>query len=186
MALQDGTYRIGPDVGRLLVHTGRTGLGSKAGHDLTLGATSWSGTVVVDTGDPARSSVTIDVRVASLHVVSGSGGVKPLTDSDRADIERIMRDKVLDAARHPTITFRSTRVSGTLESFTVDGEATIMGTPRPVTASGSADADGRVRARATVPQSRWGIKPYSAFFGALKVADDVVIEVEVALEAPSP
>jgi polyisoprenoid-binding protein YceI len=185
MAVRDGTYPVGPAVGRLLVHTGRTGLGSRAGHDLTIGALAWSGTVVVNAGDTARSSVSIDVDVASLHVVSGSGGVKPLTGSDRADIERIMCDKILDAARHPTITFRSTRVSGTSESFTVDGDLTITDTSRPITATGNADAGGRVRATATVPQSRWGIKPYSAFFGALKVADEVMIEVEVQLGPPA-
>lgn len=186
MALHDGSYQLGPDAGRLLVRTGRTGLGSRAGHDLTIGALSWSGTVVVDTSDPGRSSVSIDVGVASLHVVGGSGGVKPLSDSDRADIERIMRDKILDSAKYPMITFRSTRVSGTSESFTVDGELTIRGTTHTVTANGSAGADSQVRATATVSQSRWGIKPYSAFLGALKVADDVVIEVEVTLETPTP
>jgi polyisoprenoid-binding protein YceI len=185
MAVRDGTYPIGPEVGRLLVHTGRTGLGSRAGHDLTIGATAWSGTVVVDTGDPGHSSLSIDVDVPSLRVVSGSGGVKPLTDSDRADIERIMCDRMLDAARHPTITFRSTRVSGTSESFMVDGDLTIKAVSRPVTVTGNSDADGRVRATATVPQSRWGIKPYSAFFGALKVADEVMIEVEVLLSPPT-
>lgn len=185
MAVRDGTYRVGPDVGRLLVHTGRTGLGSRAGHDLTIGAMAWSGDVVVDTGDAARSSVSVDIDVASMHVISGSGGVKPLTDSDRADIERTMCDKILDAARHPIIRFRSTRVSGTSESFTVDGDLTIKDVSRPVTATGSSDSDGRVRATATVPQSRWGIKPYSAFFGALKVADEVMIEVEVLLNPPA-
>jgi hypothetical protein len=30
-------------------------------------------------------------------------------------------------------------------------------------------------------QSRWGIKPYSAFFGALKLRDAVDIEVEATL-----
>jgi hypothetical protein len=30
-----GAYRLGPESGRLLVHTTRTGLGAKAGHDLT-------------------------------------------------------------------------------------------------------------------------------------------------------
>ena len=38
--------------------------------------------------------------------------------------------------------------------------------------------DGAVSASAVVTQSDWGMKPYSALFGALKVAD----EVEVALE----
>jgi hypothetical protein len=32
-----------------------------------------------------------------------------------------------------------------------------------------------------VVQSQWGIKPYSAFFGALKLRDDVDIAVDATL-----
>lgn len=181
MALQDGTYRIGPDSGRLVVHTGRTGLGAKAGHDLTIEARAWTGSVVVNTGDPARSSVTLEIEAGSLRVVEGTGGVKPLTDSDRAEIERTMREKILHPDRHPAITFRSTALAGSADSFTVDGELTIVGTSRPVQARGSVSTEGKVRGRATVVQSRWGIKPYSAFFGTLKLADEVVIDIEAAL-----
>jgi hypothetical protein len=42
MAVPDGVYRIGPESGRLLVRTARTGLGAKAGHDLTIEATQRS------------------------------------------------------------------------------------------------------------------------------------------------
>jgi len=41
--------------------------------------------------------------------------------------------------------------------------------------------DGRVVGGATVVQSRWGIRPYSAFFGALKLRDEVRVEFDVAL-----
>ena len=42
--------------------------------------------------------------------------------------------------------------------------------------------DGSLKASAVIKQSDWGIKPYSALFGALKVAD----EVDVALDAQAP
>jgi hypothetical protein len=41
--------------------------------------------------------------------------------------------------------------------------------------------DGRVVGGATVVQSRWGIRPYSAFFGALKLSDEVKVDFDVAL-----
>ncbi len=168
---------IGPEVGRLLVRTGRSGLGSKAGHDLTIEATRWEGTV-----DLAGRTVAVDVRVDGLEVREGAGGVKPLTDSDRADIKGTFTRKILLTAEHPTVSFRSTRVDGTPDSFTVEGDLTIMGVTQPVTLQG-AMGDGRVRGSATVQQSRWGIKPYTAFFGALKLRDEV--EVEFDLELPA-
>ena len=55
-----------------------------------------------------------------------------------------------------------------------------MGRTKPVRIGATLDGD-RVRGGVTVTQSRWGIKPYSAFFGALRLADDVEIEFDLTL-----
>jgi polyisoprenoid-binding protein YceI len=174
------TYPLGPAVGRLLVKTARTGLGGKAGHDLTLEATRWHGSATIDSADLSGCTVTVEVDVDSLEVREGSGGIKPLTDSDRAEIKRNLREKVLHTAQHPTITFRSTRVVGSAESFTLDGDLTITGVTRPVSVHGQM-RDGSVRGSAPVLQSRWGIRPFSAFFGALKLKDEVDVHFDVVL-----
>jgi polyisoprenoid-binding protein YceI len=172
-------YRLGPESGRLLVKTTRTGLGAKAGHDLTIEVTRWHGHATVDTATPANSSVTVEVAVDSLEIREGTGGVKPLTDADRAEIHKTLKE-ILHTAQHPTITFRSRRVDGSAGSFTLNGELTIMGVTRPVMVQGRV-TDGRVVGGATVVQSRWGIRPYSAFFGALKLSDEVKLDFDVAL-----
>jgi polyisoprenoid-binding protein YceI len=149
-----GAYRLGPESGRLLVNTSRTGLGAKAGHDLTIEVTRWHGHARVDTAVPANSSVTMQVDVDSFQVRQGTGGVKPLTDADRAAISKTLK-QVLHTAQHPTITFRSRRVEGSAGSFTLDGELTIMGITRPVTIQGGV-TDGRVAGGASVVQSPMG------------------------------
>src|SRR5215216_6080740 len=174
-----GAHRLGPESGRLLVNTTRTGLGAKAGHDLTIEVTRWHGRARVDTAVPANSSVTIQVDVDSFHVRQGTGAVKPLTNADRAEISKTLK-QVLHTAQHPIITFRSRRVEGSAGSFTLDGELTVMGVTRAVTLQGRV-TDGRVVGGATVVQSRWGIRPYSAFFGALKLSDEVKVDFDVAL-----
>ncbi|MQA86371.1 MAG: YceI family protein [Streptosporangiales bacterium] len=180
MAAIEGTHALGPDAGRLLVKTGRTGLGSKAGHDLTIEVTGWQGTATVDTADPANSSVSVDVEIDSFEVREGTGGIKPLTDADRDEIKKTLREKILQADRYPTITFRSTKVEGSGESFVIEGDLTIVGTARPVTVQGSL-SEGRVRGEATITQSRWGIKPYSAFLGALRLRDEVEVVFDLSL-----
>lgn len=180
MDIGDGTYTLGPATGRLLVKTSRTGVGSKAGHDLTIEVTRWEGTAILDTGQPASSSVNLDAEVDSFEVIEGTGGVKPLTDSDRRDIHKTLRERILHSAQHPSISFRSSRVRGDAESFTIDGDLTIAGVTQPASLQGRI-ADGRARGNASVVQSRWGIKPYTAFFGALKLADEVVVEFDIAL-----
>ena len=180
MALTTGTYPLGPDTGRLLVRTTRGGVGRKVGHDLTIEVTRWSGEAVVDTEDPAASSATVSAEVDSFEVREGTGGVKPLTDSDRAEIKKTLREKILRSADHPLITFRSTGVEGDPKAFTVEGELTIAGQTHPVSIRATAEGD-HVRGATTAAQTRWGIKPYSAFFGALKLADEVEIEFELTL-----
>ncbi len=169
-------------MGRLLVRTARTGLGAKAGHDLVIEVTRWRGEAVVDTGHPAGSSVALEAEIGSFEVREGAGGVKPLTDADRAEIKRTLMTKVLDAGRHPVITFSSVKVNGGPESFGIDGDLSIMGSTQPVTVKGRLSGD-RASGSATIAQSRWGIKPYSAFFGALKLRDEVEIEFDLVLTA---
>lgn len=185
MPLAAGNYRLGSSDGRLLLRTYRTGLGSRIGHDLTIEVTDWDGTVRIDRDDPARSEVTVRVRVDSLEVREGTGGLKPLTDADRAEIKKRMSEKILDARSAPEITFAGTRFSGNTDDLVVEGSLTIKGRSEPLTVRASM-LDGeppRVRGRAQVVQSEWGIKPYSAFFGALALRDAVDVEFEAALVA---
>jgi polyisoprenoid-binding protein YceI len=182
--MDEGTYRVGPQSGRLLVRTRRTGLGSRAGHDLTIEATRWNATVHVNPTEPVRSTLTVEAEVDSFEVRAGTGGVKPLSDGDRRDIKRTIDQRILHVSEFPMITFRSTEVTGSPDSFAVDGELTIMGQSHPVTVRGSLNENGDVHAAATVAQTLWGIKPYSAFLGALKLADDVAIEVDLTLGSP--
>ena len=179
MAVADGIYQLSPESGKLLVKTSRTGMGRRAGHDLVIEVTRWRGDVTLS-AELEKSTVSVEVDIDSVEVREGLGGVKPLTDKDRADIKKTLRG-ILESESHPKIRFASTRVTGSAESATVEGDLTIRGVTNPVTVEAEL-VDGRVRGRATVAQTRWGIKPYTAFLGALKVADEIGVEFDAALE----
>ncbi len=176
MALKTGTYTIGPADGTLLLRTGRDGAAARMGHDLTLEAERWNAKVVVDAAHPTRSKVTATVDARSLAVRDARGGALPLIDRQRDEIADTIRNKVLNTSRHLRITFASTA--------TVTGDLTIAGTTRPVTLRLVVRRGaGHVTGTATVVQSEYGIKQYSAMLGALRVADAVEIEVDVKLPA---
>jgi polyisoprenoid-binding protein YceI len=63
----------------------------------------------------------------------------------------------------------------------VHGELTIAGSTRPATFELELGDDGRVTGTLPVTQSEWGIKPYRAFMGALKVRDTVEIVLDARL-----
>ncbi|MBO0771557.1 MAG: YceI family protein, partial [Actinobacteria bacterium] len=99
MSVESGHYRLGPGDGRLVLRTFRDGLAARAGHDLTIEATRWSGDLTVGAGE-TPSALDVRIEMGSLVVREGTGGVKPLTDRDRREIAVIAR-KTLAADRHP-------------------------------------------------------------------------------------
>ncbi|MGH3193729.1 MAG: YceI family protein, partial [Streptosporangiaceae bacterium] len=66
-----GNFRLGPDTGRIVLKTGRTGFAARVGHDLTIEITSWSAQVEVpaeDAGGATAATVTARLDLGSLAV----------------------------------------------------------------------------------------------------------------------
>jgi hypothetical protein len=183
MADVTGSYKLGPDAGRVLVKTSRAGLAAKVGHDLELEVTRWSADITVpaeDKGGLAAATIAAELDLGSLTVRAGSGGARPLSDSDRRDIESTMR-KILPGGGSATATFRSTRIIPSGVGGAIEGTLTLNGRSQPARLQVSNPAPGRYRGTAPVVQSAFGIKPYTGFFGALKLRDEVTAEFEVDL-----
>lgn len=178
---QAGAHRLGPDNGTLSLRTGRTGAAAKAGHDLLIRIQTWEATLVVGE-DPDGTSLSLSADGGSLRVQEGTGGMKALTDDDKADIAQTIDDEILK--RQP-IDFHSTQVRAMPDDggWSVQGDLTLLGVTRPIAFDVVAGDGGALRADAVVKQSDWGIKPYSTLFGALKVVDEVTVEVEARLPA---
>jgi polyisoprenoid-binding protein YceI len=179
MAIAPGHYELGPDDAKLIVSTWKAGAASKAGHNLRIEVTSWRATIDVgeDPGDTAMA-LTADPR--SLRVREGTGGMKALDSDDTKNIEQTIDDEVLEGRG---IDFRSRSVEqGSDGKLLVEGDLDLGGVTGPVEFDLVAD-DGRLRGSARIKQTDWGIKPYSALFGTLKVVDEVDVEIDGILPA---
>jgi polyisoprenoid-binding protein YceI len=176
-----GNFRLGPDTGRVVIKTSRAGLAARAGHDLTIEVTRWSAQVEVpaeEDGGVTAATVSAELDLSSLEVREGKGGAKPLTDGDRREIKKTMSG-ILGGG---TASFTSSRIvrSGA-SGGAIEGTATLNGKSQPVRLQVTAPGDGRYRGGGTLNQTAFGIKPYTGFFGALKLKDEVVVEFEVDL-----
>ncbi len=180
MALQAGRHHLDTERGRIVLRTFRDGFASQAGHDLTIEVARWSGDLTVgDDSDPADLEVRVDM--GSLVVRAGTGGLKPLTDADRREIAVTAR-RVLAADRHPEAMFSAASFEPAPEGGgVIGGTFTLAGVARPVRVRVDKTGPGRYHATSSVRQSDYGIKPYTAFFGALKVRDAVDVEVDLDL-----
>jgi polyisoprenoid-binding protein YceI len=183
MAIQPGRHQFGPENGRITLRTSRDGLVAQAGHDLTIEATRWSGELVVGP-DLSPTSLEVTVDLGALVVREGTGGIKPLTDRDKREIAVTAR-KVLGADRYPNATFTATGFAPSGDGGTITGTLALAGRSRPERLDVSLTAPGRYRATTKIRQTDFGIKPYSAFLGSLKVSDAVKIEAELDLSQAS-
>jgi tetratricopeptide (TPR) repeat protein len=180
MMLSAGDYELGPGNARLIVTTGRQGVAAKAGHDLVLEVMKWKGTLKIAAQADA-CSVALSAEATSLDVVGASGGARPLTGKDRAEIRTTIDKHVL---KRQAIEFRSTGISPTDGGLMVNGLLRLRGEERPVSFAISSDGS-TITSSLRVDQRDWGIKPYSALLGALRVDAYVTVEVQGTVEAPS-
>lgn len=162
-------------------------MAARAGHDLVLEAERWHASLALLPSAPKESCLSANVDATSLRVLEGDGGVKPLTDADREEIRRNLTQKVLRTDQHPEITLVSTTIDAVNgQRWLVVGELTIAGTTStvriPVELERGLDGT-RLWATVTIAQSSFGIKPFSAMMGTLKVADDVEIRAEARAPA---
>jgi polyisoprenoid-binding protein YceI len=177
VAIQAGTYRLGPDDGTLSVRTRRTGAAARAGHNLLFHVTAWEAALEI-APEPADWRAELSVDGGSLRVREGSGGVQSLGCDDVRSIEKTVDDDVLK--RQP-IVFRSSRVEQDGNGLRVHGDLTLLGATRPLAFTVTVGDDGALRAEAVVKQTDFGMKPYSTLFGALKVVDEVAIAIDARL-----
>jgi polyisoprenoid-binding protein YceI len=182
MALHAGRHQFGTESGRIVLRTFRDGLAAQAGHDLTIEVGRWSGELAVnDDLDPA--DLEVRVEIGSLIVLEGAGGLKPLTDRDRREIAVTAR-RVLGADRHPQATFSAAKFVRTAGGDgVINGSLTLASVTRPLQLQVSESGPGHYRAITSVRQSDFGIKPYTAFFGALRVRDAVDVEIDFSWPA---
>ncbi len=180
MTLSAGRYTLGPDNGTLSVRTKKGGAIAKAGHDLLIRVREWSATL--DVGEDATpTAIELTADSSSMQVIEGTGGMTSLGDDEKRGIAQTINEEILKGTR---IAFRSTEITSHGDHLHVSGELEIIGTTRPATFSLSAD-DGRLAGTATLMQSNFGIKPYSALFGTLKVQDEITVEVDAQLPQPN-
>ncbi|MBU0552145.1 YceI family protein [Myxococcota bacterium] len=98
-----------------------------------------------------------------------------LSDKDWKDIDKNIRQKILDTAKHPEILFE-----GKINGGRVEGTLTMKGRRAPVRFDGRVEA-GVLSAQVEIKPSDWGIPPFKALLGAIKLKDRVLIDFELPL-----
>lgn len=163
--------------GTLTVETGRQGALSSVGHDLLLEVGQFE---ITRDGDSIRGEAKAD-SLSVAGVVKGDGSIdRPgLSKLERMKVERSIVKDVLKAKQHPTVTFEATAQLGE-DATNLSGTLHLTGSSGEVEIDVRRD-DGAWRGNFVVHQPDFGIEPYRAFMGALKVAPDVKVSFELPI-----
>lgn len=158
------------------VFTFKEGLLSTVAHDLQIRVTRFE--VIVD---PNTCAVRARMEAGSLEVIcamkDGREDPGALSASNKADIQNNIRKEVLNSAKFASILFESTHVSETA----VSGKLTLHGVTREVRLAVSVEGQRRV-GELRLDQRDFGIKPYSALLGALKIQPEVLARISIPLQ----
>lgn len=167
----------GPEQATCEVRVYREGPLAALGHDLLLRAADVQLRIE---GSPPE--VTARVAVASLEVVTAVREGRPnpgvLNGADVREIQGKARAAVAGTDGARDVRFRSTEVTPDGDGFRVGGVLELAGVSRPVAAAVVREG-GRLVARLRVRQPDFGIRPYRALLGALRVRPEVDVEVSV-------
>lgn len=175
------TYEVDAAASTFEVATKSAGVLGGLAHDHVIRAARFTGRIVYDKDAPERSSVVIEVDARSLEVVD-----KGISADDRREIAKTMHEEVLRTHAHRTLKFVSKKVRAGSGGLEVTGELTLAGETKEVEVAVAVDADaGALSARGSFSflQTRFGIEPYSAGLGTIKVADAVRLSFAVKAKA---
>jgi polyisoprenoid-binding protein YceI len=137
----------------------------------------FDGEVVADGKSPAKSSVSFTIQTASIN-----------TNNAKRD-EHLKSPEIFDAARYPTIAFKSTSVRKSGNGFVARGPLTLHGVTKvvelPFTVSGPAKGPGGlhmgVETALKISRKEYGLTWGPVIEGTAVVSDEVAIDINLEL-----
>ena len=176
-------YRIEIGASTFTVKAFAGGVLAVLAHHPTFAVRQYEGEVSIDPESGTGASLRLTILASSLELID------KVKSRDRDEIERIMREQVLQTARYPSIVYdspastTSARRTGVGQfNVVMEGDLTLHGATRrqPVHAravvnGGVLRASGQFRVR----QTEYGIRLVTAAVGAIAVKDEITCDFDI-------
>jgi polyisoprenoid-binding protein YceI len=164
-------YRLDPAASKFMVVAPRGGLGWFKGHSHYIAASDFDGEASLSPDALNPASLEITVRAASLEETGAD-----FTPQQKATIKKELEEIVLETAKYPDITFKSTDVSGAVKggSFEVKvgGDLTLHGVTRHIVIPATVTVSGntlRARGEFSLDRKKFNVNATDAFHGFVRV-----------------
>jgi len=173
--------QINSKLSRLTIRAFAGGVLSAFGHNPTIVTRDLKGEVSYVPDKPEEAKVRLEINAASLEVTDN------ISEKDRKDIERSMREEVLEINKYPKIVFDSTSIAGEKlfegqYHISITGNLVLHGTSKSKVIQGHViiQPDSlRVYGEFPLLQSEYGIKRVSVLSGSLQVKDELKLSFDI-------
>jgi polyisoprenoid-binding protein YceI len=173
-------YVIDSALSRFTVQAFAGGLFSAFGHNPLIAIPEFTGEIQL-AEDITQSSFIMTAKAVSLKVASD------ISDKDRAELERIMREQVLQTNQYPEIVYSCSKLSASSTGegqywAGLNGELTLHGVTRNLTIPARLMVNGeilRASGSFSILQTDYDIELVSVAGGVLKVKDEVKFSFEI-------
>ena len=176
-------FVIDPKASSFTVQAFVTGILSAMGHNPTIRIASFGGGVDFDPEALEATALCLTIQAASLGVRDD------VSDKDRREMERLMRDEVLEVAKYPEIKYEANAIAfakqdSALFSATLNGNLSFRGVMRPQKVTAQITPLGemlRAWGNFNLKQSDYQVKPVSMAGGALKLKDELRFDFQMVV-----
>jgi polyisoprenoid-binding protein YceI len=175
------TYTPDAAKSRFLVRAVASGLLSALGHNPTIAIRNFTGEARFGPQAPEQSSLQLKIDAASLAVTG------EVNEKDRHEMERAMREDVLETNRYPEIKFESSMVQASkitegMYGMKIGGKLTLHGVARDLEMGCNVTMrDDGLRANGdfSIRQTDYGIRLVSVAGGTLKLKDELKFTFDI-------
>lgn len=180
-ALVVARYRLDASQSRFMVRAFAGGLLFFKGHDHFIAVRDFSGEVQLTPGAVTPASLQLAVRADSLAETRDL-----FTEQQKQIINKELREIVLETAKYPEITFKSTDVTGNLDGgqleVKIGGDLTLHGVTRRIVIPARVTLTGdklNAQGEFTVNRSDFNVQATSALHGTIRVRDKLTFTFDI-------
>jgi YceI-like domain len=161
--------------------TYKEGLFSSFAHDLRIKVTSFN---IELGGTDNFIKAEFDVRslLVECAVVDGRDRPDLLSQRDRDEINKMIITEVLDIEKHPVIYLVSSSVRRDGLQYLVRGGLTVNGEKREISFTVRKEDGQHYVTDVSLHLPDFGIKPFSALFGTVRLKPDILIHISIPAE----
>ena len=174
-------YRLDPSRSKFMVHADRTGLAWFKGKSHRVAVKDFDGEASLDLTALNPASLQMTVRSASLEETRDV-----FTAEQKGIINKELNEIVLETAKYPEITFKSTDVKGELKNgafnIKIGGDLTLHGVTKHIVIPATVTVQGDTLhsvGKFKINRKDYNVKATEAFHGFVKVKHTLIFEFDI-------